>query len=137
MLEEKRLDIYKEEIAEIKKKVFGKCNSTYLPEQISLLDGFIHLAALGDEIMMSGKGESVGKLKRLRSVVYLRNNSIFAHGFSPVSKEDYDKFKEFVLLLFRQFCELEQIDYMKYSEKMEWVNPLETGNYSLGVRACQ
>ena len=135
--EAKRLDIYKEEIAEIKKKVFGKCNSTYLPEQISLLDGYIHLSALRDEIMISGKGDYLGKLKRLRSVVYLRNNSIFAHGFSPVSREDYEKFKEFVLLLFRQFCELEQIDYVEYSEKMEWINPLETGNYSLGVRACQ
>lgn len=106
-------------------------------KQISLLDGYIHLSALRDEIMISGKGDYIGKLKRLRSVVYLRNNSIFAHGFSLVSREDYEKFKAFVLLLFRQFCELEQIDYVVYSEKMEWLNPLETGNYSLGVRACQ
>ena len=82
--EAKRLDIYKEEIAEIKKKVFGKCNSTYLPEQISLLDGYIHLSALRDEIMVSGKGDYIGKLKRLRSVVYLRNNSIFEIGRAHV-----------------------------------------------------
>ncbi len=95
------------------------------------------MSALRDEIMISGKGDYIGKLKRLRSVVYLRNNSIFAHGFFPVSREDYEKFKEFVWLLFRQFCELEQIDYVAYGEKMEWLNPLETRNYSLGVRACQ
>ncbi len=134
---EKCLDIYRGEVSQIKAKVFGQCNSAYLPEQISLLDGFIHLAALRDDIMAAGGGDAVAKLKRLRSVVYLRNNSIFAHGFSPVSKGDYGKFKDFVLLLFQQLCELEQIDYAAYSRKMEWVNPLETKNYALGVKPCQ
>lgn len=134
---EKCLEIYRGEVSQIKAKVFGQCNSAYLPEQISLLDGFIHLAALRDDIMAAGGGDAVAKLKRLRSVVYLRNNSIFAHGFSPVSKGDYGKFKDFVLLLFQQLCELEQIDYAAYSRKMEWVNPLETKNYALGVKPCQ
>lgn len=134
---EECLELYKEEIVQIKIKVFGKCNGSYLFEQISLLDGFIHLAALRDEIMMMGNGDSIAKLKRLRSMVYLRNNSIFAHGFSPVSKEDYNKFKGFVLALFQQLCELEKVDYAVYSRKMEWINPLETGNYLLGVKSCQ
>ena len=131
---EKRLEIYKGEVIKIKAKLFGQCSNSYLPEQISLLDGFIHLTALQDEIMAEGGKDSIAKLKRLRSVVYLRNNSIFAHGFSPVGKGDYEKFKDFVLLLFRQLCGLERIDYKEYSRKMEWVNPLETSNYALGVK---
>ena len=42
-----------------------------------------------------------------------------------------------MLLLFQQLCELEQIDYAAYSRKVEWVNPLETKNYALGVKPCQ
>ena len=108
-----------------------------MPEQISLLDGFIHLSALNDNIMTMGDGNCINKLKRLRSVVYLRNNSIFAHGFSPVSKTDYEKFKLFVIELFKQLCILEKIDYTEYCEKMKWVNPAYTKNYSMGVKPCQ
>lgn len=134
---EKRLELYKEKVVNIKTKIFGKCNSSYLPEQISLLDGFIHLAALNDGIMTAGNGDYINKLKRLRAVVYLRNNSIFAHGFSPVSRDDYDKFKGFVIELFKQLCVLEKVDYGNYCKKMQWVNPSLTKNYSMGVRHCQ
>ena len=134
---EKQLEMYKERVVKIKTQVFGRCNSSYMPEQISLLDGFIHLSALNDSIMTMGDGNCINKLKRLRSVVYLRNNSIFAHGFSPVSKTDYEKFKLFVIELFKQLCILEKIDYTEYCEKMKWVNPAYTKNYSMGVKPCQ
>lgn len=134
---EKKFEWYKEKVIFIKTKVFGKCNNNYMPEQISLLDGFIHLTALNDGIMATNNGDYIGKLKRLRAVVYLRNNSIFAHGFSPVSKNDYNKFKEFVIELFKQLCELEKIDYKAYCKKMQWINPSLTKNYSMGVRPCQ
>lgn len=87
--------------------------------------------------MTTGNGDYINKLKHLRAVVYLRNNSIFAHGFSPVSRDDYDKFKGFVIELFKQLCVLEEVDYIGYCRKMQWVNPSLTKNYSMGVRYCQ
>lgn len=81
---EDRLTKYKQEMYDIKLKVFGKCSSSYLSEQISLLEGFLHLTALKDELMTFNKIDPIAKCKKLRSVVYLRNNSIFAHGYSLV-----------------------------------------------------
>ena len=72
----------------IQKVLFKKAGRPYLPDPVSLLDGFILLAALGDRISYDRQGDVVNKLKRIRSMVFLRNNSIFAHGLGPVSRED-------------------------------------------------
>lgn len=62
-------------------------------------------------------------------MVYLRNNSIFAHGLGPVSIEDFMKFRTFVIGLFREFCRIEKINFEGYSKDIEWLNPLRSKNY--------
>lgn len=80
----------KNKVMGIKKELFGQCNSSYLPEQVSLLEGFIILAALEDELISKDKN-AVAKLNRIRAMVSLRNNSIFAHGLIPVRESDFFK----------------------------------------------
>lgn len=118
----------KETVYGIKKELFRK-PSDYLPEQISLLEGFILLLSLNDEISAVRSGRPVDKLKRIRSMVYLRNNSIFAHGLGPVVETDFNKFRIFVLDIFREFCVIEGVDFEGYSRSIEWLNPVHSKNY--------
>lgn len=120
----------KDKVGELKKAIFGRNTSAYLPEQISLLEGFILLAALEDPIIWDGKN-TVPKLKRIRAMVSLRNNSIFAHGLAPVETGDYIKFQKFVVELFMEFCTLEKIDFTELSKQMEWVSPLDSIYYQM------
>lgn len=123
------LGVIKERYGEIKSSIFGKSGNLYMADQVSLLDGFIILAALDDDISENRKGSRVEKLKRIRAMVYLRNNSIFAHGLGPVGKENFERFRVFVTELFEEFCILEKIDYRAYRRKMTWVNPLQSMYY--------
>ncbi len=118
----------KNKVIELKKGLFGKCSSTYLPEQISLLEGFILLAALGDPVVYDDHG-CLPLLKRIRAMVFLRNNSIFAHGLSPVEVIDYRKFSQFVVELFQRFCELEEIDFEENKKHFRWLSPLDSRYY--------
>ena len=120
----------KDKVGELKKAVFGRNTSAYLPEQISLLEGFILLAALEDPIIWDGKN-TVTKMKRISAMVSLRNNSIFAHGLAPVETGDYMKFQKFVIELFMEFCTLEKIDFAELSKQMEWVSPLDSIYYQM------
>ena len=92
------------------------------------------MLALNDPISMQENGRHIDKIKRLRSMVYLRNNSIFAHGLGPVSYDDYVKFRRFVSDILQEFCNLEKISFEGYVEQMQFVNPTESKNYDvLGV----
>lgn len=113
----------------IKELLFRKKVNPYLPDQISLLEGFILLAALDDDIG-GGDQKAIDKLKRIRAMVYLRNNSIFAHGLGPVGKEDFQKFKKFVMELLEEFCNLEEMNYHQYLEDMQWLSPFHSRNYA-------
>ncbi len=118
------------EVFQIKKQIFPKTDSKYLPDQISLLEGFIILAALHDEICDSVRGTSVDKLKRIRAMVYLRNNSIFAHGLGPVPKQDYLKFKSFINEIFQEFCTIENINFSEHLKVITWLDPTKSKYYS-------
>ena len=111
----------------IKKVLFKKAGRPYLPDPVSLLDGFILLAALGDRISYDRQGDVVNKLKRIRSMVFLRNNSIFAHGLGPVSREDFLKFKNFVVELLKEYCEIEDVDFEGYLRNITWIDPFKSG----------
>ena len=124
------LGIIKDRYGEMQTKIFGKSSNGYLAEKVSLLDGFILLAALDDDIGISRKGSRVEKLKRIRSMVQLRNNSIFAHGLGPVGREHFKKFKEFVVDIFEEFCVLENIDFKAYRKKITWIDPLQSMYYT-------
>ena len=120
----------KEDINGIKKALYGRTGNGYLPEQVSLLEGFVILQALGDPISMMESGRHLDKLKRIRSMVYLRNNSIFAHGLGPVGQADFLKFKKFVEELFRELCVIEYVSFAEEKRIMEWVNPMDSEYYS-------
>lgn len=126
---DERLRLLKETVCAIKKELFHRNVSAYLPDQISLLDGFILLLALNDEITEVKTGKPVNKLKRIRSMVYLRNNSIFAHGLGPVPEDDFMKFRAFVIDIFKEFCVIEGIDFDSYSRDVTWLNPIHSRNY--------
>lgn len=115
----------KNRVAELKKELFGKCSTTYLPEQVSLLEGFLLLAAFGDPIVSEGQ-KGIAALKRIRAMVYLRNNSIFAHGLAPVALEDYRKFSQFVIELFQSFCGLDNICFEEYKKQFHWLSPADS-----------
>lgn len=128
---EESIQYLKGQVREVKINVFGKCNSDYLPDQVSLLDGYIILAVLGDPIICREADQDIHLLKRIRSMVLLRNNSIFAHGLGPVSHQDFLKFKQFVLEMFEKFCKIERIPYEEYRKKVIWLNPADSKNYSV------
>ena len=127
---EEEFNKLKERVVELKKAVFGKETSVDLPEQISLLEGFILLAALEDPIIWDGEN-TVLKLKSIRAMVSLRNNSIFAHGLAPVEKNDYMKFQKFVVELFMEFCTLEKINFAELAKQIKWVSPLDSVYYRM------
>lgn len=130
---EERFPLLKDKVFNIKQELFGKNTCSYLPEQISLLEGFILLYAFRDPIMTAEGQGGINQLKRIRAIVYLRNNSIFAHGLGSVGLEDYFKFKSFVLEIFQQFCRIERVGYTEYQKNMEWINPMKTEYYTLGT----
>ncbi|MDE5824243.1 MAG: hypothetical protein K2H91_06120 [Lachnospiraceae bacterium] len=125
-------ELLKQKVQDIKTKIFGKGNN-YLPEQVSLLEGFILLYALGDPIVNDKEGHGIDKLKRIRSMVFLRNNSIFAHGLGPVGVNDFKKFQQFVLEIFERFCVIEKINYKEYRDNMAWIDPLKSKYYTTGM----
>ena len=124
--------ILKRRVHVIRGKLFKRDVGDYLPEQVSLLEGFILLLALNDPIIYSEKGGGINQLKKIRSMVFLRNNSIFAHGLGPVKQDDFLKFKTFVISMFELFCQIEQLDFRTYCQEIHWLNPLDSQNYAIG-----
>ena len=130
----KKRDWLKEEVYQIKSSMFRNDVGKYLPDQVSLLEGFMILSALHDPIIQVSNGNQMEKLKRIRAMVFLRNNSIFAHGLGPVSQSDFLKFKGFVAEIFHEFCSIEKIDFEKQIHDITWLNPKKSAYYSnLGV----
>lgn len=132
LTKDSQYELLKQKVQDIKTKIFGKGNN-YLPEQVSLLEGFILLYALGDPIVTDKEGHGIDKLKRIRSMVFLRNNSIFAHGLGPVGVSDFKKFQKFVLEIFERFCVIEKINYKEYMDNMAWIDPLKSKYYTTGM----
>lgn len=71
---DERFLVLKNKVHAIKQELFGKNAGAYLPEQISLLEGFILLYALEDSIMIGERQGGINQLKRIRAMVYLRNS---------------------------------------------------------------
>ena len=65
MSQDEMFRLLKDAVISIRKELFpGRKVSTYLSEQISLLDGFVLLLALNDEISEVKSGRAIDKLKR-------------------------------------------------------------------------
>ena len=136
---QQRIQLLKNDMQEIKEQLFGKPGNGYLPDQVSLLEGFIILFAFRDPIVYRNEKEGLNALKRIRAMVHLRNNSIFAHGLGPVMSEDFMKFRSFVEKLFIEFCKIEQIPFYKTMQSYCWIDPMKTTNYASNVEnaVCQ
>lgn len=124
------IEILKNKLTELKRSVFGRPVNSYLPDQISLLEGYLLLLALNDEISFDENGRHIDFIKKIRSMVYLRNNSIYAHGLGPVGKRDYERFRDFTIEVLVKFCRLEGIDMEGYIEDVEWLNPKNSLYYT-------
>lgn len=118
---DEKVEWLRNEVFEIRKGLFKGKISEYLPNPVSLLDGFIILSGLRDPIVYDEGRDRMAILQQMRSKVYLRNNSIFAHGLGPVSEGDYMKFKIFVVNLFKSLCHIEKISYQENSEIFSWI----------------
>ncbi|MBP3195940.1 MAG: TIGR02710 family CRISPR-associated protein [Butyrivibrio sp.] len=121
LYERERVEWLRREVFEIRKGLFKGKVSEYLPNPVSLLDGFIILSALRDSIVFEAERDRLCILKQMRSKVFLRNNSIFAHGLGPVSENDYLKFKMFVIGLFKGLCYLEKVPFQENIEVYSWI----------------
>lgn len=132
---EGRLQWMADRFRNISEAVFRKEPDRYLPSPIASLDGFILLAAMGDPLVGSSKlADAVTLIKRIRSMVYLRNNSIFAHGLGPVSHKDFVRFRTFVFDMFRSFCAIERMDFRDCEKYIAWINPMLSENYARTIR---
>jgi len=129
---QERVQLLKDNVHYIRKSLFTRNFDDYLPDKIALLDGFTLLAAMQDPFMNFQKLNGVPLLKKIRSMVYLRNNSIFAHGLGPVNKDDYTKFRNFVSDYFRYFCQIAEIDFDKTMDGMSWIKLNQIGSALTG-----
>ena len=81
-----------------KSKKSGKVEiSEVLPSPIDLIKGYKLLKALDDPLAISQN------LSRIINQVQSRNNSIFAHGFKPLSEKSFEDFKGLVESLVETF----------------------------------
>ena len=116
-----RMEWLRAEVYSIRQGLFKGKISDYLPNPVSLLDGFVILSALRDPIVYKDDDTRLNVLKQMRSKVFLRNNSIFAHGLGPVPEDDYLKFRDFVCNMFEKLCHIEKIPYEKYTSLFSWL----------------
>ncbi len=119
---EERVEWLRKEVHDLKQGLFGGRVSDYLPNPVSLLEGFILLEALRDPIVYESDTNRLNKLKLIRSKVFLRNNSIFAHGLGPVSRNDYEKFRDFVIDMFEKLCVIEHISFKDHCNIFRWIS---------------
>ena len=132
---EERFQWLSDRFRNISETVFRKEPDRYLPSPIASLDGFILLAAMGDPLVGNGKlADAITMIKRIRSMVFLRNNSIFAHGLGPVNHKDFIRFRTFVFDMFRNFCEIENMDFKECEQYIAWINPMLSENYARAIR---
>lgn len=127
---EECFNLYKQKVYDFKCRLFGRQGSAYLPDQIALLEGFVQLSVLKDKLMTWDDVSAMNQVKKIRYMVSLRNRSIYAHGLIPVEKPEYEKFKNYVLMMFQHFCVIENVNTEEYCSRIKWINPQDSKNYS-------
>ena len=116
-------NILLENANKIIRKIKGLAEWKQLDKKISLLAGYIILAAIGDEIIKTKKpGKETDSINRLRSKVEARNNSIFAHGYEFIDRQKYIEFKDVVEEYMNLLCTIENIDKDEIFSTCEFIN---------------
>ncbi len=88
-----------------------------LPAKIGLLEGYMILGALDDEICQDINWSKLSGLLRMR------NESIFAHGFNNITEKNYSNFEKLVIDRFDKLCQIERIDRTEMERIHTFVNP--------------
>jgi len=97
--------------------VYGReAGAQGLPARISLVDGYVLLAALGDPLTENLDWQ------RLRGLVDQRNFGIFAHGFDFIRRKDYEAFKKLVRELVDRYLERFGTDLARLAERFGFVS---------------
>ena len=106
----------------LRRKIKGFGEIRNLDQKVSLMAGYILLAAIGDDIIKTKKpGLEHIRLNRLKDKVDSRNKSIFAHGYEFIDKKKYSEFKEVVVEYMDSLCVLEDIDKDKLFSVCEFI----------------
>lgn len=108
----------REKINDIRTKIKGFNEIEHLDKRVSLVAGYILLAAIGDDII---KNKKTAQLNRLKHKVDLRNKSIFAHGYEFIDKKKFKEFKDLVVEYMNLFFELENINKEKLLSVCEFI----------------
>ena len=106
----------------LRRKIKGFGEIRNLDQKVSLMAGYILLAAIGDDIIKTKKpGLEHIRLDSLKDNVDSRNKSIFAHGYEFIDKKKYSEFKEVVVEYMDSLCVLEDIDKDKLFSVCEFI----------------
>ena len=81
---------------EKRKEIYGRMDRSALPEPIALVDGFLILHALDDNIV-----EDLN-WRAFLGQVEIRNRSVYAHGMSVINNRSFDAFKSTVERRFKK-----------------------------------
>ncbi|WP_238988840.1 TIGR02710 family CRISPR-associated CARF protein [Calorimonas adulescens] len=112
-----KLDIPNEEVLKKMNSVLekGMKKINVLPENLSLLNDYILLKAIGDELCLQ---LSIGNLFNISQ---LRNSSVYAHGYSILSETEYVKFNDLVFKILNEFCRLEEVDFKQLDNDFQFI----------------
>lgn len=101
-----------------RKKVYKSVSVSVLPHPIALVDGFIILDALGDDIVDGLNW------KAFRGQVDMRNRSVYAHGMNKINQRSFEAFKETVEGRFKKAQEIVNIDADDFNKQHKFIAPL-------------
>lgn len=108
------LDEYKKK----RKAVYGSVSVLDLPNPIALVDGFLLLDALGDEIVNGLNWRA------FRGQVEMRNRSVYAHGMSKITPKNFNAFKSTVEKRFEKAQKIADVDADAFNEQHKFIAPL-------------
>ena len=92
-----------------------------LPDRIALVDGFLILEVLKDDIVNNNSTWHWGKVL---GQIDTRNNSILVHGMKKVDEKGFKQFKSTVKQQFEKAQELAAIDVCTFNKQHEFIAPL-------------
>ena len=112
--ENELFDLYEEK----RKEVYRRADRSALPIPIGLVDGFLLLHALKDEIVQDLDWG------RFQSQIETRNQSIYAHGMKMIDAKGFNAFKATVEERFKKAQEIAGIDADSFNEQHKFIAPL-------------
>ena len=101
-----------------RKDIYGSVSMSDLPDPIALVDGFLILDALDDDIV------EYLNWRAFRGQVEIRNRSVYAHGMSKINEKSFRAFKLTVGERFKKAQEIADLDASTFDEQHQFIAPL-------------